>query len=723
MTPNSSSIPYTPLGDDVYRFQLGTINPGQCIDFTINTTISCDAILGETLCMDAKLYPVDSCALDSIPTNPLPPNYGNDPNLIMPQPCGLPWDRSSLQVEGWCQGDSVQFSITNTGVFGYGDMDCYSPVLLYVNDTLVNIDSIQLQGQETVYYSYPANGETWILEAEQHPLHPGNSHPNAHIELCGSDSTQWISDLVNNRPLDDADPIDDIYCGIISGSYDPNDKRGFPKGVTSQHHILPNQQLQYVIRFQNTGTDTAFTVVIRDTLDTDLNIFTVNSGVSSHDYTFRKYGPGVLEWTFDDIMLPDSTTDEPGSNGFVTFTVDQVPNLPNGTLINNQADIYFDFNAPIITNETDHLINDMIEGESKVDLLQQSIATCSSYNWSVTGQTYTQSGTYTEVLTNQAGFDSTLILDLTINQPNTISEFVSTCNNDYTWSANGQSYTQSGQYTEVLTNQVGCDSTVTLNLTINQPSSGSETITTCESYTWSTNGQTYTQTGQYVEVLSNQEGCDSTITLSLTINQPSTGSETVTNCDSYTWNANGQAYNQSGTYTSVLTNAAGCDSTVTLDLTINTVGTAITQIDDITLEADADNAQYQWVDCDQNYQAIPGETNQSFEAASNGSYAAIVTENGCTDTTDCITISNVGLKDFERETLNVYPNPTSNTFTISSENTINSAFKVVSAEGKEVLSGKMNGKEQTVDISGLSKGVYSVVFDNSELPVLSVIKK
>tara|TARA_B100000508_G_scaffold137355_2_gene131763 strand:- start:59565 stop:63446 length:3882 start_codon:yes stop_codon:yes gene_type:complete len=722
LTPTSTSIPFTALGNDVFRFQLGNINPGQCVDFTINTTVSCNAILNQTLCLDAKLYPVDSCALDSIPTDPLPPNYGNDPNLVMPQPCILPWDKSSLQVEGWCQGDSVQFSITNTGDLGDGDMDCYSPVLLYVNDTLVSIDSVQLQGQETVYYSYPANGETWILAAEQHPLHPGNSHPNAHVELCGSDSTQWIPDMINNQPLDDADPVDDIYCGIVTGSYDPNDKRGFPTGVTSQHHIQPNQQLQYVIRFQNTGTDTAFTVVIRDTLDTDLNIFTVNSGASSHDYTFKTYGPRVLEWTFDNIMLPDSTTDEPGSNGFVTFTVDQVPDLPNGTVINNQADIYFDFNAPIITNETDHLIDDNIEGEAIGDFVVETVSVCSDYTWSATGQTYTQPGIYTEVLTNQAGLDSTVTLNLTINQPNTGSETITSCEN-FTWNTNGQTYTQSGQYTEVLTNQYGCDSTITLNLTINQSSNSSETISSCENYIWTTNGQTYTQSGQYTEILTNQHGCDSTVTLDLTINQPNTSTETITSCDSYTWNTTGQTYNQSGNYTTVLNNVQGCDSTVTLELTIDTVITSVTQLDDITLEAVVNNAQYQWIDCNQNYQAIAGATDQIFEATENGSYAAIITQNGCTDTTDCIMISNVGLNDEDNQIMNLYPNPTLNTFSIKADKLINASFKIVDAQGKEVLSGKMNGKEQSIDISSLSKGTYSIVFEDSELPVLSVIKE
>ncbi|MEX1191564.1 MAG: T9SS type A sorting domain-containing protein [Brumimicrobium sp.] len=594
-TPTSSSLPYTSLGNNTYQFDLGDLNPGQCVDFTINTTISCDALLGETLCMDASLYPVDSCALDSIPTDPFPPNYGNDPNLVMPQPCTLPWDKSSLQVEGWCQGDSVHFSITNTGDLGNGDMDCFSPVLLYVNDTLVDIDSIQLQGQETIYFSYPANGETWILAAEQHPLHPGNSHPNAHVELCGSDSTQWIPDLINNQPHDDADPVVDIYCGVVTGSYDPNDKRGFPLGVTNQNNIQPNQQLQYVVRFQNTGTDTAFTVVIRDTLDTDLNIFTVTPGVSSHNYTFRKYGPRVLEWTFDDIMLPDSTTDEPGSNGFITFTVDQVPDLPNGTIINNQADIYFDFNAPIITNETDHLINDMIESSPIGDFVVTGVDECSSYTWSANGQTYTQSGLYTEVLTNQAGLDSTVTLDLTIEEVDITS----------------------------------------------QP------------------------TNQMVVVGNNAQ---------FTVNTSAS-------------NATFQWQLDDGTGWYDLSNTGQFSG----------VDTDLLAISDVTLD----------------------ENNNQFRC--------IITENSnCSDTSDVgiLTVDDdAGLEVNSKQTLIVYPNPTSKTFTISSDKFINSSFQLIDAQGKEVLSGNMNGLEQIIDISNLSKGVYSVVFDRSGLPVLSVIKE
>jgi uncharacterized repeat protein (TIGR01451 family) len=363
MTVTASSIPYTLQSANVYRFQTGNLNPGQCANFSISTfigspAVGCATLLGQTLCMDANLYPVQSCALDNTPSNPPSGGGGSTGGGTLdglPEPCTLPWDQSSLSVDGWCQNDTIYFTITNTGELGGGDMECYSPLWVTVDGVVTYTDSIMIQGGQTITYSFPGDGATWILNAAQHPLHPGNSNPNAHVEACG-DLSNWTPDLVNDFPQDDADPVVDIYCGIVTGSYDPNDKTGYPYGVTEQRYIQPDQHLQYVIRFQNTGTDTAFTVVIRDTLDIDLNIFTVTPGVSSHNYEFRMYGPRVLEWTFNNILLPDSTTNEPESNGFVTFQVQQVPNLAPGTEIKNAADIYFDFNDPIRTNTTIHRI-------------------------------------------------------------------------------------------------------------------------------------------------------------------------------------------------------------------------------------------------------------------------------------------------------------------------------------------------------------------------------
>ena len=412
LTLNSASLLYTDLGNNTFRFETGDIIPGQCVNFTLSTTVSCNAQNGQTLCMDATLYPAEACNFDNTPSEPIT-NDGIGGTLDgLPQPCTLPWDQSSLSVEGWCTGDSVYFSVTNTGELGGGDMECYSPVWLTVDGVVTDTDSLMIQGGETVIYAYPASGQTFFLNAEQHPLHPGNSHPNAHVELCG-DSTNWTPGIVNQFPQDDADPDVDIYCGQVTAPVDPNDKTGYPLGQTEAHYVQPNQQLQYVARFQNTGTDTAVNVVVRDTLDLDLNIFTVTPGVASHPYSFKMYGPRVLEWTFENINLPDSTTNIEESNGFLTFHVDQVPNLAPGTVINNSVDIYFDFEFPITTNTTEHVIY-----EGFVDVCDYTTAeiiySCGDYVWAVNGQTYNQSGQYTEFLTSQLGCDSTATLDLTI---------------------------------------------------------------------------------------------------------------------------------------------------------------------------------------------------------------------------------------------------------------------------------------------------------------------
>ena len=340
LTVNAASMSYTSLGNNQYRVDLDSLYPGQCANFWFDCTLSQSAILGSSLCMDARLYPVDACVLDTIP---------NSIGIA----CNTTYDNSHLNISSTCTiNDTISFTITNTG----SSMTCWSEVRLYVDTIQISTDSVQLISGQSQLFSYAGDGRTWRMEVDQHPLHPGNSQPSTTIELCGNVSN-WTSNLVNVFPQDDADPIVDVYCGLVTGSYDPNDKTGYPLGVGTTHDILPNQKMEYRIRFQNTGTDTAFTVVIRDTLSTDFDIFSVQSGVSSHPYTFRMYGPRILEWTFNNIMLPDSNVNEPLSNGFVLFEVNQQPNLAEGTVLENSAGIYFDFNAPIITNISQHTIN------------------------------------------------------------------------------------------------------------------------------------------------------------------------------------------------------------------------------------------------------------------------------------------------------------------------------------------------------------------------------
>ncbi|MCP4437683.1 MAG: T9SS type A sorting domain-containing protein [Aureispira sp.] len=352
ITPLSSTFPWTSVTGNEYNFYLGTLNPGDCGSFVITAEVNCSTTIGATLCTEATISPLDSCSFarsqDSTTTT----------NTTV-SPCTTAWDKSSLNVEGSCDGDTIRFVITNTGDPINGDMSCFSPIRIYIDTSLYILDSLMIGGGDSLVLTFPANGQTWRLEADQHPLHPGNSHPNAVVELCGDSASiaqNWNPGIINQFPLDDANPNVDIDCAETVASFDPNDKRGFPLGISDMHTIQPNTDLEYMIRFQNTGTDTAFNVTIQDVLPPELNIMSVVSGASSHDYTFSISGDRVLEWKFSNIMLPDSNTNEPASHGFISFHVEQAPNLPLGTYINNDASIYFDFNAAIITNLSQHLI-------------------------------------------------------------------------------------------------------------------------------------------------------------------------------------------------------------------------------------------------------------------------------------------------------------------------------------------------------------------------------
>ncbi len=294
------------------------------------------------------------------------------------------------------------------------------------------------------------------------------------------------------------------------------------------------------------------------------------------------------------------------------------------------------------------------------------ITACDSYTW-IDGNTYTSSNnTATHTLTNVAGCDSLVTLNLTINHSGTGTDIITACDS-YTW-IDGNTYTSSNNTaTYTLTTIAGCDSLVTLNLTINYPNTGTDIITACGSYTW-IDGITYTSSNNTAtHTLTNAAGCDSVVTLNLTINYPNTSTDIITACGSYTW-LDGIAYTSSNnTATHTLTNAAGCDSVVTLNLTINTVDVTVAEAG-MTITANQLEAAYQWMDCSNSNAPITGETGRSYTAMGNGNYAVEITLNGCKDTSACISVSALNLSEnsFIRE-LRVYPNPTQGTLFIEFE--------------------------------------------------------
>ncbi|NVK64804.1 MAG: T9SS type A sorting domain-containing protein [Flavobacteriales bacterium] len=291
-----------------------------------------------------------------------------------------------------------------------------------------------------------------------------------------------------------------------------------------------------------------------------------------------------------------------------------------------------------------------------------NITACGSYFWPESGLTYSNSGTYTTVIPNAAGCDSTLTLNLTLNNGFSSSTSVAACGS-YTWGVNGNTYTNSGTYTANFVAANGCDSVYTLNLTIGAPSSSSTSIAACESYFWPVDGQTYTNSGTYSATLTNSLGCDSTITLNLSISGATTSSETISACGSYVWSATGQTYTNSGVYSTTLQSQAGCDSMVTLDLTVTTINANVFQTDNVLTSSNANGGTYEWINCTTGA-PIVGETGQEFIATVNGDYAVVISLNNCSDTSICVTVNNADIDQHFLETISLFPNPSQGEFTI-----------------------------------------------------------
>jgi len=160
-----------------------------------------------------------------------------------------------------------------------------------------------------------------------------------------------LNSTANITPLaGDAIPADNTtnFSKIVTGPFDPNNKEAIQNGMAT-NTIYNDDYIEYLINFQNVGNDTAHTVIIKDTLDANLDLSTLQIIGASHLQNFGIYDRTV-QFTFNNINLPDSGANLQGSNGFVAYKIKPLNGLNLGTQINNEAAIYFDNNQPVITN-------------------------------------------------------------------------------------------------------------------------------------------------------------------------------------------------------------------------------------------------------------------------------------------------------------------------------------------------------------------------------------
>jgi len=325
---------------------------------------------------------------------------------------------------------------------------------------------------------------------------------------------------------------------------------------------------------------------------------------------------------------------------------------------------------------------------------------CDSFTW-IDGNTYYESdSTSIFKLTNSAGCDSIVKLNLIINKSKYRDDEVFVCDS-FTWIDGKKYYDNNDEASMKFSTDKGCDSVVNLKLVV-MKSYGIDSVIACNSYTWIDGIEYFSSVDSVKHVITNSFGCDSVISLNLIINQPTFYTDQHVVCDSLIW-INGKTYyenNDSALF--ILTNSNECDSVVKLDLVVNKLDLDV-YISNDTIFSNIDYDTVKWVDCNDNFKVIDGEVNYYFVPKANGSFAAILSKNDCTDTSNCVVYFNSNIKYIDYG-IKLYPNPVYDRLNISSSEEF--TFEVIDVNSTVIKKGRSENKNCVIE--GLISGVYFI---------------
>lgn len=499
---------------------------------------------------------------------------------------------------------SESYSISSFKVANFGDSIDNITVGLYIDHPALYYDTqipeyIGMNGDTAMYLfmnMQPMSSETRVMHL---PIIP---------------NVNYIGDQINSYlfckgEFGDIDTLNNdlIQQNIVFAAYDPNIKVVTPigEGITNRTEVKEREFI-YTVHFQNTGNASATNVTIIDTLTHFLDLSTFQLMSSSHYVNLSCFN-NELKFEFPNIYLPDSTTDEENSKGFVQYKIYAQTDAYVGDTIRNIANIFFDNNPPIITPPAINIYY------KPAVIIDTTASICEGSSFLFHGNFYDVTGNFADTISSYA-IDTVYQTFLTVHPIQNTELYSNLCIND--------SIEFFGSY-------------------IKTPGDYSQTIM-----------------GQF-----------------------------------------------------------GCDSIIILHLQSHIVDIAVSYLSSVQLSANLGNAiDYQWMDCE-GFQLVPGATYQNYEPVNNGSYAVIINDGVCMDTSNCYSINSLGLDNFSNLDLDYYPNPVNDILTIHLPSKIDQTEVIVfDVNGKELTKQTFFGEEKlNVAMDSLCSGIYILRIKNSQL--------
>ena len=390
----------------------------------------------------------------------------------------------------------------------------------------------------------------------------------------------------------------------------------------------------------------------------------------------------------------------------LTLSVNPVATTPlSATICSNEA---YDFHGRDLTQAgtySDTL--QTINGCDSVIVLTLSVnhvattplsaTICSNEAYDFHGRNLTQAGTYSDTLQTINGCDSVIVLTLSVNHVYHDTINVEICEGSV-YPENGFNVNEAGTYTQTLQTINGCDSIITLNLTVNSALTSIIDAEICEGTTYSENGFEHSEAGTYTQTLQTSNGCDSIVTLNLSMKPNSTTTFTATVCEGTVYTENGFNASETGIYTRTMEGANGCDSTITLDLTVN----PSYQIGVLAI-----------INRGETY------TNFGFNESEAGTYTQhLQTVDGCDSTIMLTLVVMMSLDDatVDEKAFIFYPNPAKSSvnleFKALKENTL---LQILDLNGRKVRTFDLKAGQENlrIEIGNLPEGVYTIMLGNA----------